>query len=74
MVCNASPVLKAALNSTFIEGQTQSYTIEDIDPEVFESFVKWLYTEKLTHEFSTISEVWYKVGERGQRRELNECL
>ncbi|KAE9374843.1 hypothetical protein N431DRAFT_544045 [Stipitochalara longipes BDJ] len=74
MTCNASPVLKAAFNSTFAEGQTQTYTMDDVDADVFKSFVKWLYTKKLTHEFYTISDVWYKVDEQQQRCELNKCL
>ncbi|TVY41599.1 hypothetical protein LOCC1_G007765 [Lachnellula occidentalis] len=48
--CHYSPVLKAAFNSDFIEGQTQTYVLEDIGPygiETFTLFVKWLYTQKL---------------------------
>ena len=64
MGCIASPVLKAAFNSPFIEDQIQTYAMEDIDPAVFESFVKWLYTGKLNHKFFTISEICHKVSER----------
>ncbi|TVY13745.1 hypothetical protein LARI1_G008201 [Lachnellula arida] len=48
--CHYSPVLKAAFNSDFIEGQTQTYILEDIGEHSIESFtlfVEWLYTQKL---------------------------
>ncbi|TVY92543.1 hypothetical protein LAWI1_G001527 [Lachnellula willkommii] len=48
--CHYSPVLKAAFNSDFIEGQTQTYILEDIGEHGIESFtlfVEWLYTQKL---------------------------
>lgn len=44
-VCSYSPVLKAAFNSSFVEGQTQSYRLDDIRPDSFRLFVQWLYTQ-----------------------------
>jgi hypothetical protein len=41
--CYYSPVLNAA----FIEGQTQTYILEDTTPDSFERFVNWLYTQKI---------------------------
>ncbi|PMD43738.1 hypothetical protein L207DRAFT_621503 [Hyaloscypha variabilis F] len=72
LACNASPVLKAAFNSTFVEGQTQIYTMEDIDPGVFESLVKWLYTRKLIHEFYTIFRIYDKPDKQELIRGLHE--
>jgi hypothetical protein len=42
-----SPVLKAALNSRFIEGQTQTYALDDTTDEVFRLLVQWFYGQKL---------------------------
>lgn len=40
-------MLRAAFNSSFIEGQTQTYRLEDIDPAAFRLFVQWLYSQKI---------------------------
>ena len=45
--CYHSPVLKAAFNSTFIEGQTQTYTLEEVIAPVARLLVNWLYTQQL---------------------------
>lgn len=46
--CYYSPVLKAAPNSEFIEGQTQIYTFEETKHELaFAFFVQWLYAQKI---------------------------
>lgn len=43
-----SPVLRAALNSDFIEGQSQAYTFEDdFDREVINLLANWFYTEQI---------------------------
>jgi hypothetical protein len=39
-------VLQTAFNSDFIEGQTQTYALEDVDEEVFKLFIQWLYRQK----------------------------
>lgn len=44
-----SPVLKAAFESTFIEGETQTYKIDDVTPATFTLFVQWLYTQNVVH-------------------------
>lgn len=50
VACHYSPVLKAAFNSDFVEGQTQTYVLDDIGEHgiaTFTLFVEWLYTQKL---------------------------
>jgi hypothetical protein len=44
--CHYSPVLKAAFNSDFIEGQSQEYRL-DVDEEVVRLLVEWFYTQTL---------------------------
>jgi hypothetical protein len=39
-----------AFNSGMIEGQTQSMTLEDIEPHNFGIFNNWLYTQKVENE------------------------
>ncbi len=41
-----SRVLEAEFNSYFIEGQTQTYTLEDVDEGVFKLFIQWLYRQR----------------------------
>jgi hypothetical protein len=38
-----SPVFKAAFNSDFVEGQTQTYNLEEAKVEAFSLVVQWLY-------------------------------
>jgi hypothetical protein len=45
--CNYSPILKAAFNSQFIEGQTQTYRLEDTTEGTVRLFVQWLYYQQL---------------------------
>ena len=45
--CHYFPVLKAAFNSEFIEGQTQTYVLEEVTEPVARLLVDWLYTQKL---------------------------
>lgn len=72
VACKHSPVFAAAFNSDFIEGQTQTYQLEDTTVEVFRLLVQWLYSERfnlptLTHgvaefeddnEFICLVELW----------------
>lgn len=46
-VCYYSPALRAAFNSSFVEGQTQTYRLEDISTNAFRLFVQWLYSQKM---------------------------
>ncbi|KAE8446885.1 hypothetical protein EG329_011516 [Mollisiaceae sp. DMI_Dod_QoI] len=42
--CRASPVLKAAFESSFVEGQTQTYKL-DVSEDVIRALVRWIYTQ-----------------------------
>jgi hypothetical protein len=46
-VCHHSPVLKAAFNGNFIEGETQTYRVEDTSPGAFRMFTRWVYDQDL---------------------------
>jgi hypothetical protein len=43
--CHYSPVLKAAFNSNFIEGQTQTYRLEDTSVDALRLLLYWFYTQ-----------------------------
>lgn len=43
LACKHSQLFDAAFNSNLIEGQTQTYDLDDIDPKIFARFVDWLY-------------------------------
>ncbi|EKD17265.1 hypothetical protein MBM_04842 [Drepanopeziza brunnea f. sp. 'multigermtubi' MB_m1] len=45
--CHYSPVLKAAFNSQFMEGQTQEYRLRDTTKEALHQLVHWFYFQKL---------------------------
>jgi hypothetical protein len=45
--CRYSPVLDKAFNSTFKEGETQTYSMDDTTVEAFRMFVQWVYSQKL---------------------------
>ncbi|KAH7304866.1 hypothetical protein BKA65DRAFT_560359 [Rhexocercosporidium sp. MPI-PUGE-AT-0058] len=47
IICHHSPFFSAAFNSQFVEGQTQSMTLDDIDPVIFGSFVNWVYHQNV---------------------------
>ncbi|TEY57531.1 hypothetical protein BOTCAL_0215g00130 [Botryotinia calthae] len=52
IACEHSEVWDRAFNSAFIEGQTQTYHIEDADPEAFRLLTQWVYQEKFEHAHS----------------------
>jgi hypothetical protein len=59
--CRYSPVLDKAFNSTFKEGETQNYTMDDASVEAFRMFVQWIYSQKLNvsvHNEGTWMTVW----------------
>lgn len=41
-------MFEKAFNGELIEGRTQTYTLEDVSPEVFRLVQQWLYFQKLT--------------------------
>jgi hypothetical protein len=45
--CHYSPVLKAAFNSNFIEGHTQTYRLQETTKRAVRLLVHWFYTQKL---------------------------
>lgn len=54
-----------AFNSATIEGQTQTMTLEDVDPSLFGLIYNWLYTQKLVDEHGQklklieYTKIWY---------------
>ena len=52
--------MKAAFNSNFVEGQTQTYKLDDITNDTFTLFVQWIYKQTLENptEASEISKHW----------------
>jgi hypothetical protein len=42
-----SPVLKAAFESNFIEGQTKTYRLEDTSEGAFRFLIQWFYSKKM---------------------------
>ncbi|PVH85663.1 hypothetical protein DL98DRAFT_605229 [Cadophora sp. DSE1049] len=46
--CHYSPVLKAAFNSNFLEGQTQISHLEDAKDETVSLLVNWFYSQELS--------------------------
>ncbi|KAF7893144.1 uncharacterized protein EAF02_000682 [Botrytis sinoallii] len=49
IACEHSEVWNRAFNSVFVEGQTQTYRIEDTGPEAFRLLTQWVYREKFDH-------------------------
>ncbi|CAD0094885.1 unnamed protein product [Aureobasidium vineae] len=47
LLCNSSAYFTAALNGTFIEGETQTINLDDEDPTIFRTYVAWLYQGQL---------------------------
>ncbi|CZR51124.1 uncharacterized protein PAC_00999 [Phialocephala subalpina] len=45
--CHYSPVLRAAFNSNFLEGQTQEYQLQGTTEDAIRQVVNWFYTQKL---------------------------
>lgn len=45
--CHYSPVLRAAFNSDFIEGQTQTYKLDEPERVVLQLLIHWFYTQTI---------------------------
>ncbi|KUJ07471.1 uncharacterized protein LY89DRAFT_742703 [Mollisia scopiformis] len=43
LICFHSPVFDRAFNGSFLEGQTQEMTMEDVEVEIFHLLVTWMY-------------------------------
>ncbi len=39
VACHYSPIFKAAFNSNFVEGQTQTYRLEDVSQQTVKSLI-----------------------------------
>ncbi|KAE8446865.1 hypothetical protein EG329_011496 [Mollisiaceae sp. DMI_Dod_QoI] len=48
VVCESSSVLKAAFESEFVEGQTQTYKLEDTTERAFKLLMQWMYAGRFT--------------------------
>ena len=46
-ICYHSPFFAAAFNGPFIEGETQTMKLDDVDAKLFGIFTNWLYTQDL---------------------------
>ncbi|KAL2068337.1 hypothetical protein VTL71DRAFT_16435 [Oculimacula yallundae] len=46
--CHASPVLEAAFNGSYIEGRTQTYELDDVQPAAFRLFLCWVYSQRVS--------------------------
>jgi len=63
LICYHSPFFAAAFNGNFIEGITQSMTL-DVDKEAFGVLVNWFYSQGVVSEFGvqptvvTLARVW----------------
>lgn len=68
--CHYSPVLNAAFNSEFLEGQTQAYTLEEPDEATTRLLIHWLYTQNLDIELELetfdedliLAQLWVLAG------------
>ncbi|KAK2628411.1 hypothetical protein QTJ16_001514 [Diplocarpon rosae] len=55
--CHCSPVLKAAFTGSFIEVQTRSYRLEELNPNTFRILAQWFYPRKIVvHEHDIIAQ------------------
>lgn len=54
VICYYSPFFAAAFNSSFVEGNTESMDLDDVEPDVFALLVSWLYWGSVV-----ISEGWF---------------
>lgn len=74
-ICLASPVFAAAFNGKFLEGESQSMRLDDVDPAVFGLLVHWTYYQKFdmpiaegqegksTADYEKLAELWI-LGQR----------
>ncbi|CZR51148.1 uncharacterized protein PAC_01023 [Phialocephala subalpina] len=47
VACHYSPVFKAAFNSRFTEGETQTYKLEDVGQKTVRLLIHWMYHQEL---------------------------
>lgn len=46
-LCHYSPFFNAAFNGRFIEGETQEMTLEDVETDIFDLLVRWVYEQRI---------------------------
>ena len=68
-----SPVLRVAFNSSFAEGQSQSYILEDVRPEAFRLLVKWLYERTLNLSIEKGESVKGNSQSQEEKEEKRSC-
>ncbi|KAH6671126.1 hypothetical protein B0J14DRAFT_484605, partial [Halenospora varia] len=71
VTCYHSPVLRAAFESDFIEGQTQAYRLEETTKGAFEMFSSWLYSEQVDAYQLKIGVVWPELEYTPKREDLD---
>lgn len=49
LLCAVSPYFQKALKGPFIEAQTQSITLHDVDKRVFRVFLQWVHIQAFSH-------------------------
>lgn len=54
LVCHKSPFFRAAFEGSFSEAESQTMTLEDVEPKIFGLMVDWLYTQKVEKEFGRL--------------------
>lgn len=73
-----SQFLRAAFNGKFVEGQTQTMTLEDVEIETFGLFVHWLYFQKVEMgsfvRIQALARLWVLAGRCLISRLQNEVM
>ncbi|CZR51111.1 uncharacterized protein PAC_00986 [Phialocephala subalpina] len=72
VACEASPVLKAVFESQFIEGQTQTYRLEDTTGRAFKLLMQWMYSRKLNIQQLRLDYEWDEDNDHLQTQSESE--
>lgn len=62
ILCKASPVLRAAFQGNFSEAGTKTMSVDDLDADMVNQFVKWLYRGKrlpVKPDTQEAEQLWY---------------
>lgn len=57
LVSYYSPVLNTGFNSQFVEGTTQTMSLDDIEPAIFGELIHWMYTQDREEKNTTTLDV-----------------
>ena len=78
LICHHSPYFTAAFRGDFLEGQTQSMTLSDVDPAIFGQLTHWLYTQSIEDsvkaKFVTLGQLWFLAERRLMPTLQNEVM